>query len=146
MVTPVEDPPITVANDCNFIINSDLFMSLILMIGQCPDRAASINIERLIQEKMGLAQFFRLSCVECKWYIKFCASKECCRTDPTSGRKPYEVNRRAIVAFHENGQGRLCWYDDRILLSLEKRQWQKPLFMIITAAYIMLMWKILINL
>ena len=80
-------------------------MSLILMIGQCSDCAASINTEQLIQEKMGLAQFFRLSCVECKWYIKFFTSKECCRAEPTSGRKGYEINRRTIVAFRENGQG-----------------------------------------
>ena len=80
-------------------------MSLILKIGQCPDCAASINIEHLIQEKMGFAQFFRLSCVECKWYRKFCTSKECCRTEPKSGRKRYELNRRTIVAFCDNGQG-----------------------------------------
>ena len=55
LVTPAEDAPVTVANDCNFIINSDLFMSLILMIGQCSDCATSINIQHLIQEKMGLA-------------------------------------------------------------------------------------------
>lgn len=62
-VTPAGDAPVTVANDCNFIINSDLFMPLILMIAHCPDCAASVNIEHLIQQKMGLAQFFKLSCV-----------------------------------------------------------------------------------
>ena len=39
------------------------------------------------------------------WYIKFCTSKQCCRTEPTSGRKGYEINRGTIVAFRENGQG-----------------------------------------
>ena len=47
LVTPAEDAPVTVANNCNFIINSDLFISLISMVGQCPDCAASINIEHL---------------------------------------------------------------------------------------------------
>ena len=75
------------------------------MIGQCPDCAESINNQHLIREKMGLAQFFRLSRVECKWYIKFCSSKECCRAELTSGRKGYEINRRTIVAFRENSQG-----------------------------------------
>ena len=102
-VTPAGDAPVTVANDCNFIINSDLFMSLMLIIVQCPNCAACINIEHLIQEKMGLAQFFRLSCVECKLYIKFCTSKECYRVEPTSGRKEFEINRRTIVTFRENG-------------------------------------------
>ena len=35
----------------------------------------------------------------------FCTSKECCRTEPTFGRKGYEMNRRTIVAFRENGHG-----------------------------------------
>ena len=43
---------------------------------------------------MGLAQFFRLSCIECKWHIKFCTSKEYCRTEPTSERKGYEINSK----------------------------------------------------
>ena len=103
-VTPAGDAPVTFANDCNFIINSDLFMSLMLIIVQCPNCAATINIEHLIHKKMDLAQFFRLSCVGCKWYIKFCTSKECCKTEPTSGRKEYEINRRTIVTFRENGQ------------------------------------------
>ena len=51
---------------------------------------------------MSLAQFFRLSCVECKWYIKLCTSKECCRTRPTSGRKGYDIKRRTI---RKNGRG-----------------------------------------
>ena len=81
LLTPAEDAPVTVSNDCNVIINSDFFVSLILMIGHCPGCTASINIEHLIQQKMGLAQFFGLSCVEYKWHINkemFCTSKECC--------------------------------------------------------------------
>ena len=48
LFTPAEDAPVTVANDCKFVINSDLLMSLILMIGHCPDCAAPINIDHLI--------------------------------------------------------------------------------------------------
>ena len=36
-----EDAPVTMANDCNFIINSDLFVSLILIVSQYPNCAAS---------------------------------------------------------------------------------------------------------
>ena len=43
---------------------------------------------------MSLAQFFRLPCIECKWHIKFCTSKEYCRTEPTSERKGYEINSK----------------------------------------------------
>ena len=36
-----EDAPVTMANDCNFIINSDLFVSLNLIVSQYPNCAAS---------------------------------------------------------------------------------------------------------
>ena len=75
------------------------------MIGRCPDCAASVNIEHLIDNKMGFVQFFKLSCVDCSWTIKFCSSKECGKIEQVSGRKGYDINRRTIIAFRENGLG-----------------------------------------
>ena len=57
LLTPAEDAPVTVTNDYNVIINSDFFVSLILMIGHCPGCAAYINIEHLVQEKWVLHKF-----------------------------------------------------------------------------------------
>jgi len=40
-----EDATKTVPSYFNFIMDSDLFMSLILMISRCPDCGAAVNIE-----------------------------------------------------------------------------------------------------
>ena len=96
--------PLT-AFDYNFIINSELFLSLITTIGRCPACIASINIKHLILEKRGLAQFFKISCIDCDWNLKFCSSKECNRASNAPGRSSYEVNKRVVIAFRENGQG-----------------------------------------
>lgn len=95
----------SIAAECNFIMNSDLFISLLLMVGRCPDCVGPIDITHLISEKMGFAQFFRISCTVCTWCIKLSSSKECSKPQPTSGRKGYEINKRTVLAFRENGQG-----------------------------------------
>ena len=94
-----------IVTNCNFIIESDLFMSLILMIGKCPDCVGSVNIEHKLNDKMGLAQFFDISCSDCPWKLRFCSSKQCKKATPTHGRSGYDINRRTIVAFRENGIG-----------------------------------------
>jgi len=43
--------------ECNFLMNSDLFLSLTLMIARCPVCVAAVNIIHL-PSKMGLAHFF----------------------------------------------------------------------------------------
>ena len=90
------------------------FLSLITIIGRCPACIGSINIERLISEKMGLAQFFNIYCNDCDWNQKFCPSKECSRDSHSSGRNSFDLNKRALIAFRENGQGyaamtTFCW-------------------------------------
>jgi hypothetical protein len=98
------DPPIATPG-CNFFINSDLFMSLINIVGRCPVCVAAIDIEHLLSNKMGLAQFFNISCTECNWKITFCSSKECSILQSISGRKSFEINLQAITAFREIGRG-----------------------------------------
>ena len=90
--------------ECNFLMNSDLFLSLTLVIARCPACVAAVNIIHL-PLRMGLAHFFELSCTECEWKMKFCSSKECGRISDSSGRNCYEVNKRSIIAFRENGLG-----------------------------------------
>ena len=106
-------PPVTFP-ECNFIINSELCSSLITMIGRCPACIGSINIEHLISEKMGLAEFFSIYCNDCDWNQKFCPSKECSRDSSSSGRNSFDLNKRALIAFRENGHGyaamtTFCW-------------------------------------
>ena len=38
----------------------------------------------MILEKKGLAQFFKISCIDCDWNLKFCSSKECNRASNAS--------------------------------------------------------------
>ena len=54
---------------------------------------------------MQLAQFFAISCTGYDWRINFCSSKEVTKSNNSQGRKSYEVNRRTLVAFRENGLG-----------------------------------------
>ena len=107
---PVTVPPATVP-ECNFIINSELFLSLITMIGRCPTCIGSINIEHLISEKMGLAQFFNIYCNDFNWNQKFCSSKECSRNSNSSGRNSLDLNKRALTAFREIARSELCCND-----------------------------------
>ena len=93
----------TCAFDCNFFMNSDLFMSLILMIGKCPDCSSPIEIKHDISKKCGVVQFFKMTCNACEWSLDFSSSKEC--SEDRAGRKAYELNRRLVIAFRENGQG-----------------------------------------
>ena len=73
------------------------------MIGRCPECVAAVNIQHMIAQKMGLAQFFAISCTECDWRISFCSSKEVTKSNNSQGRKSYEVSWRTVVAFRENG-------------------------------------------
>ena len=75
------------------------------MIGRCPECAAEANIQHMIAQKMGLAQFFVISFTECDWRINFCSSKEVTKSNNSQGRKSYEVNRRTLAAFRENVLG-----------------------------------------
>ena len=101
---PVTVPPATVS-ECNFIINSELFLSTITIIeSSCLYQNLSTVIEHSISEKKGLAQFFNIYCNDCDWNQKFCSSKECNRDSNSSGRNGFDLNKRAPVAFHEIGQ------------------------------------------
>ena len=54
-----------IVHGCNFIMHSDIFIPLVTMIGRCPECVAAVNIEPIIAQKMGLSQFFAISCTKC---------------------------------------------------------------------------------
>lgn len=89
--------------ECNFIMNSDIFLSTMMMIGRCPDCLASISVRHLFSKKQGFAQFFLLDCNECSWTNEMCNSKEILSNKP--GVNAYEFNTRSIIAFREIGRG-----------------------------------------
>ena len=59
----------------------------------------------IIAQKMGLAQFFGISCTESHWRINFCSSKEVTKSNNSQGRKSYEVNRRTLVFIQRKWPG-----------------------------------------
>ena len=91
-----------IAYGCNFIIDSDLFIPLVTMIGRYPECVAAVNIQHMIVQKTGLAQFFAISCTECDWCINFHSSKEVTKSSNSQGRESYEESRITLVAFKEN--------------------------------------------
>ena len=86
-----------------FIINSDLFLSLLIMLGRCPECCGAINVEHQPSQKRGFALFFHIYCEDCEWDLNYCTSKEL-NTDKT-GRKAYDLNMRSLITFRENGLG-----------------------------------------
>ena len=80
-------------------------MSLFNLIGRCPACVGSVSMNHELSEKRGLAHFFNVTCNECDWSTKFFTSKEVSTELPARGRKCYEVNTMAVIAFRENGQG-----------------------------------------
>ena len=57
------------------------------MIGGCPECEAAVNIQHMIAQEMGRAQFFAISCTECDWCINFCSSKEVTKSNNSQGSK-----------------------------------------------------------
>ena len=92
-------------SNCNVIVNTDAMMSLFNLIGQCPACVGSVSMNHELSEKIGLVHFFNVTCNECDWSTKFSTSKEVSAELPARGRKCYEVNTMAVIAFRENGQG-----------------------------------------
>ena len=72
------------------------------MIGRYPECVAAVNIQHMIAQKTGLAQFFAISCTECDWCINFHSSKEVTKSSNSQGRESYEESRITLVAFKEN--------------------------------------------
>ena len=111
-------PPITVTPttvpEYNFIINSELFLSLITTTGRFPGCIESTwTLGNLISEKMGLAQFFNIYCNDYGWNQKYCSSKECSRDSNSSERNIFDLNKRTLIAFREEWSGLCC--NDNVL-------------------------------
>lgn len=87
----------------NMFINSDVLMSLMVMLCRCPDCCGSVNMIYEPTKKRGLALFFTIQCSDCSWKNTFCSSHE--RDTGKTGRKSYDFNMRLIIAFREMGLG-----------------------------------------
>jgi len=59
-----------------FIMNSDIFMSLFLMLCRCPDCDSTVKVNYLANKKRGFALCFSITCSRCSWKNIFCSSHE----------------------------------------------------------------------
>ena len=62
-------------NECNVIMNSILFSSLLRTIGRCPECYSSIDIVYDINKKEDLSHTFLIFCQDCTRTINFVTSK-----------------------------------------------------------------------
>ena len=71
----------------------------------CPNEGCngSSKFENRLKEKCGLACKLVLTCCHCNWSEDYYTSKKLSATK--SGRKPFDINYRTVVAFRENGEG-----------------------------------------
>lgn len=85
------------------LLHSDSLLTIIesLLCPSCNSKA--LNLTHSSKEKSGFAMHLETICTECGW-------KQCSITSPTvsktkTGPKPYEVNRRIVMAFRAFGKG-----------------------------------------
>ena len=86
-----------------FLMNSDILMSILLLLCRCPDCDSAVNISYLSNKKRGFALFFSIKCNRCSWENIFCSSIE--RDSGKRDRKSYDINIRTLLAFREIGLG-----------------------------------------
>ena len=87
----------------NFKVLQSFIMSL-LACGECGDR--KLVIEHLVEDRQGFCLKFTINCNGCHWKHCFYSSPEFSfpRKDQR-GKRPFEINVRAVMAFREIGKG-----------------------------------------
>ena len=80
------------------LLDSDIFENIIDLIGKCPTEACTGNVKYYtdFSSKQGLSCKLEFSCRDY-------TSKKVIKA--STGKNPFEVNMRAIIALRENGKG-----------------------------------------
>ena len=103
-----EDCSIDKSSSFDYVLfDKNIFINLINSIGKCEKCGCSVNRIHQLQEKRGFCHSFKIVCVNsnCKWF-KYClTSEELKKDEVTRGRKMYDVNTRAVIAYREIGKG-----------------------------------------
>ena len=91
--------------DFYVFINTDILLSIIEMIGICPECHSKVKCHHddSATKKKGLAHVFVATCCSCPWYHDLYTSKEI--VSAKRGNNKYNVNVRAFIAFREIGRG-----------------------------------------
>ena len=83
-----------------------IFINMIKELVKCMQCGSSVIIEHNVDDKMGLCNFFTIKCNhhECPWTKKV-ATSNFIDKHIGSGKVPYDVNLRTVVAFREIRRG-----------------------------------------
>ena len=98
---------------CYLLFDTRILIDIVDTIGSCPSCSEKINFYHNINIKKGLAHFIELYCTKCDWNTSFATSKEVEKSmggeikspGPGSGRNPYDINIRSVIAMREVGRG-----------------------------------------
>ena len=110
--------PDDVDNDFNFIMNFPILANIIKLL-RCPNNCEveTLSLTCDSTKKFGLSLSFGVWCDSCEWETEFCSSHtyshknevvdvpELTPQRERSGRKPFDINTRAVIAFREMGKG-----------------------------------------
>ena len=91
-------------HDYFLMVNFKHLVIIIEAVGHCPNCLGRVKLQNQLQFRMGFACKLNLSCYKCKWEQDLYTSGEV-NLQKGPGRKYYEVNVRAAVAFREIGKG-----------------------------------------
>ena len=90
--------------DFYFFMDAELFIDLIKEISKCPKCYGTIDTRYDNKQMLGLCHKFTFQCEDCDWTKNVYTSKKI-NSNEGRGRKQYDVNRRAVIAFREIGKG-----------------------------------------
>ena len=87
------------------LISFGALKSIIGQAGICPVCSQPIDNEEIQNECIGFCSTVRLFCRQCDWTISNFLSEEIETEKGSRGRKLFEVNLRAVLAFRQMGKG-----------------------------------------
>ena len=87
------------------LISSGILKRIIGQVGTCPVCSQRIDMEEMEAERMGFCSKLKIFCLKCDWSVSNFLSEEIDTKKGSRGRKFFEVNVRAVIAFREIGKG-----------------------------------------
>ena len=97
----------SLVSTCNtfMLINTGVLKTIIGQVGTCPVGSQRIDIEEIQKKRMGFCSKVKVFCLQCDWSVSNFLSEEFETEKGSRGRKFFEVNLRAVIAFREMGKG-----------------------------------------
>ena len=102
---PVNEGSLVSTSSTFMLINSGVLKTIIGQVGTCPVCSQRIDIEEIQNERMGFCSKVKIFCLQCDWSVSNFLSEEVQTEKGSRGRKFFEVNLRAVIAFREMGKG-----------------------------------------